>query len=144
MPDTAKQSIRILLVEDNLINRKLAQRLLTKAGFQVKAANNGEEAVNIYTSGPGQFDIIFMDVQMPGMDGIEATRVLRSKGFAQIPIIAMTAQAMKGDREKCLEAGMNDYISKPIKGEAVIAMVKKWASYEIKSTERTASAAKEG
>jgi CheY-like chemotaxis protein len=64
---------------------------------------------------------------MPGLDGIEATRVLRSKGFAQIPIIAMTAQAMKGDREKCLEAGMNDYISKPIKGETVIAMVKKWA-----------------
>jgi signal transduction histidine kinase/ligand-binding sensor domain-containing protein/DNA-binding response OmpR family regulator len=126
IPDAAKQSTRILLVEDNPINRKLAQRLLTKAGYQVKVVNNGVEAVSIFTSGPGQFDIIFMDVQMPEMDGKEATRVLRSKGFAQIPIIAMTAQAMKGDREKCLEAGMNDYISKPIKREAVITMVKKW------------------
>ncbi len=68
-----------------------------------------------------------MDVRMPEMDGKTATRTIRSRGFTQIPIIAMTAQAMKGDRESCLEAGMNDYISKPIKREAVFAMVKKWA-----------------
>jgi len=125
--DAAKQSTRILLVEDNPINQKLVARLLTKAGYQVKVVNNGGEAVSIYTATPDQFDIIFMDVQMPEMDGKAATRAIRSQGFAEIPIIAMTAQAMKGDREKCLEAGMNDYISKPIKREAVFAMVKKWA-----------------
>ena len=128
--DAAKQSTRILLVEDNPINQKLATRLLTKAGYQVKVVNNGLEAVSNYTAAPDQFDIIFMDVQMPQMDGKAATRAIRSQGFAQIPIIAMTAQAMKGDREKCLEAGMNDYISKPIKRELVFAMVKKWAFNE--------------
>jgi CheY-like chemotaxis protein len=125
--EAAKQSTRILLVEDNPVNQKLATRLLTKAGYQVKVANNGVEAVSFYTAAPDQFDIIFMDVQMPEMDGKTATRTIRSRGFAQIPIIAMTAQAMKGDREKCLEAGMNDYISKPIKREAIFAMVKEWA-----------------
>jgi CheY-like chemotaxis protein len=125
--DAAKRSTRILLVEDNPINQKLAAHLLTKAGYQVKVVSNGVEAVNTFTAAPDQFDIIFMDVQMPEMDGKAATRAIRSRGFSQIPIIAMTAQAMKGDREKCLEAGMNDYISKPIKREEVFAMVKKWA-----------------
>lgn len=126
MADAAKHSTRILLVEDNSINQKLILRLLTKAGYQVKAVNNGIEAVKTFINASGQFDIIFMDVQMPVMDGKSATRAIRSQGFAKIPIIAMTAQAMKGDREKCLEAGMNDYISKPIKREEVFAMVKKW------------------
>jgi signal transduction histidine kinase/ActR/RegA family two-component response regulator len=130
--DAAKKSTRILLVEDNPINQKLATRLLSKAGYQVKVANNGIEAVDLYTAAPDQFDIIFMDVQMPEMDGKAATRAIRSRGFAQIPIIAMTAQAMKGDRESCLESGMNDYISKPIKREAVFAMVKKWAFNKMK------------
>jgi CheY-like chemotaxis protein len=134
--EAAKQSIRILLVEDNPVNQKLATRLLSKAGYQVKVANNGVEAVSIYSAAPEQYDIIFMDVQMPEMDGKEATRIIRQKeeqmkneiqNSPPIPIIAMTAQAMKGDREKCLEAGMNDYIAKPIKREAVFAMVKKWA-----------------
>ena len=141
--DAAKQSTRILLVEDNPINQKLAAYLLTRAGFQVKVVKNGVEAVSIYTASPDQFDIIFMDVRMPEMDGKAATRMIRQKeeqikneiqyskfkiqNSPHIPIIAMTAQAMKGDREKCLEAGMNDYISKPIKREAVFAMVKKWA-----------------
>ena len=70
--------------------------------------------------------MILMDIQMPEMDGKEATRTIRSKGYRDIPIIAMTAQAMKGDREKCLEAGMDDYISKPIKREIVFEMVNKW------------------
>jgi len=127
MLEDAKQSTRILLAEDNPINQKLANYLLTKAGYQVETANNGQEAVDLYKSDPGKFDIIFMDVQMPGMDGKEAARLLRSQGYQDIPIIALTAQAMKGDREKCLDAGMNDYISKPIKREVVFEMVKKWA-----------------
>jgi CheY-like chemotaxis protein len=125
--DAAKQSTRILLVEDNLVNQKLANHLLTKAGYQVDVANNGKEAVDMFTNKPDDFDIIFMDIQMPEMDGIEATRTLRRQGFHHIPIVAMTAQAMKGDREKCLDAGMDDYISKPIKREIVFEMVKKWA-----------------
>jgi signal transduction histidine kinase/ligand-binding sensor domain-containing protein/CheY-like chemotaxis protein len=125
--DDAKQSTRILLVEDNLINQKLAFHLLTKAGYQVEVANNGQEAVDIYTANPDKFDIIFMDVQMPRMNGKAATRIIRSRGFHDIPIIAMTAQAMKGDEEKCRKAGMNDYIAKPIKREKVFEMVRKWA-----------------
>jgi signal transduction histidine kinase/ligand-binding sensor domain-containing protein/DNA-binding response OmpR family regulator len=125
--EAAKQSTRILLVEDNLVNQKLANHLLTKAGYQVNVANNGKEAVDMFINNPDDFDMIFMDIQMPKMDGIEATRILRRQGFHHIPIIAMTAQAMKGDREKCLDAGMDDYISKPIKREVVFEMVKKWA-----------------
>jgi signal transduction histidine kinase/DNA-binding response OmpR family regulator len=124
--DDAKQSTRILLAEDNPINQKLANYLLTKAGYQVEMVSNGKEAVDLYKTGPDKFDIIFMDVQMPGMDGKEAARLLRSQGYHDIPIIALTAQAMKGDREECLDAGMNDYISKPIKRELVFEMVKKW------------------
>ncbi len=127
IPDMGQRSSRILLVEDNPINRKLAGRILSKAGYHVSMAHNGEEAVSIYTAAPDRFDIIFMDVRMPRMDGKEATRTLRSRGFHDIPIIAMTAQAMKGDRESCLEAGMNDYIAKPIKREVVFEIVKKWA-----------------
>lgn len=125
--EAAKQSTRILLVEDNVVNQKLANHLLTKAGYRVDVANNGKEAVDMFTNNPDNFDMIFMDIQMPKMDGIEATRMLRQHGFHHIPIIAMTAQAMKGDREKCLDAGMDDYISKPIKRETVFEMVKKWA-----------------
>ncbi len=124
--ETVKHSTRILLAEDNPINRKLANRLLTKAGYDVVMVNNGQEAVTTYTAAPDKFDMIFMDVQMPVLDGKEATRIIRQQGFTEIPIIAMTAQAMKGDRESCLEAGMNDYISKPIKREKVLEMVKKW------------------
>jgi two-component system, sensor histidine kinase and response regulator len=120
-----KHSIRILLAEDNLVNQKLAQLMLGKAGYQVAVANNGVEAVDMYTASPDTFDLIFMDVQMPEMDGKEATQIIRRKGFGQVPIIAMTAHAMKGDREMCLEAGMNDYLTKPIKREAVFTIIEK-------------------
>ncbi len=125
--DEAKQSMRILLAEDNPVNQKLARFLLTKAGYQVEVVGNGEDAVAVYNTAPQDFDMILMDVQMPRMDGIEAARAIREKGYQEVPIIAMTAQAMKGDRERCLKAGMNDYISKPIKREEVFKMVKKWA-----------------
>jgi len=120
-----KHSVRILLVEDNLVNQKLARLMLGKAGYQVVVASNGLEALETFTTTPDAFDLIFMDVQMPEMDGKEATQAIRQKGFDRVPIIAMTAHAMKGDREMCLEAGMNDYITKPIKREAVFAIIEK-------------------
>jgi len=121
-----KHSVRILLAEDNPINQKLAVAILTKAGYQVEVANNGQEAVDKYTASPDDFDLILMDVQMPEMNGLEATRIIREKGFETVPIIAMTAQAMKGDREICLDAGMNDYIAKPIKRNIMFEIIKKW------------------
>jgi CheY-like chemotaxis protein len=121
-----KQSVQILLVEDNLVNQKLASLMLTKAGYKVDVAGNGKIAFDKYTADPDAFDLIFMDVQMPEMDGKSATQAIRSAGYAEVPIVAMTAQAMKGDREKCLAAGMSDYITKPIKREAVFAVLEKW------------------
>ncbi len=124
--EEAKHSVHILLVEDNPINQKLARFMLTKGGYQLDVVNNGQEAVDTYTTDPGKFDLIFMDINMPEMDGREATRIIREKGFTEVPIIAMTAHALREDREKCLEAGMNDYISKPIKRDIVFNMVNKW------------------
>lgn len=124
--EEAKHSVHILLAEDNAINRKLALFMLSRAGYRVSVVDDGEKAVELVSAAPERFDLIFMDIQMPRMNGLEAARAIRDKGFADIPIIAMTAQSMKGDRERCLDAGMNDYISKPIKREIVFAMVKKW------------------
>ncbi|MDY6852475.1 MAG: response regulator, partial [Thermodesulfobacteriota bacterium] len=121
-----KRSVRILLAEDNPVNQKLARIMLTKAGYQVEVANDGREAVEMLTASPETFDLIFMDVQMPEMDGLEATKEIRKRGFADIPIVAMTAHAMEGDREKCLKAGMDDYTTKPIKREIVFEALKKW------------------
>jgi signal transduction histidine kinase/DNA-binding response OmpR family regulator len=121
-----KQSIKILLAEDNLVNQKLATMMLTKAGYLVTVAPNGREAVEIFSTSPENFDLILMDIQMPEMDGYEATRSIRAQSFNEIPIIAMTANAMKGDRELCLEAGMNDYITKPIKRDIIFQVLEKW------------------
>ena len=126
LAEEAKHSVRILLAEDNPMNQKLAQYMLTKAGYQLEIANNGRETVEKFTAEPEHYDLIFMDLHMPEMDGLEATKVLRNRGYAEIPIIAMTADAMKEDREKCLQSGMNDYMSKPIKREEVFVMIKKW------------------
>ncbi len=129
LAEEAKQSVRILLAEDNPINQKLARYVLTKAGYHLHIVNNGKEAVEAYISAPENFDLILMDVQMPVMDGIEATKIIREKqkDSKKIPIIAVTAEVMKGDKEKLLAAGMDDYISKPIKREVIYEMVKKWA-----------------
>ncbi len=121
-----KQSIRILLAEDNPVNQKLAMVMLSKAGYKVTIVANGRLAVETFYKNPGDFDTILMDIQMPEMDGYEATRQIRSKGFKDLPIIAMTANAMKGDKELCLEAGMNDYITKPIKREIVFQILERW------------------
>jgi len=114
----SRQRLRILLADDNYINQKVAVHLLEKQGYTVTVANNGKEVLSAYEK--DNFNLIIMDVQMPKMDGLEATAAIRKKektsGF-HIPIIAMTAHTMKGDRERCIEAGMDDYIAKPLKSE---------------------------
>ncbi|MCK5543861.1 MAG: response regulator [Desulfobulbaceae bacterium] len=116
---------QILLVEDNMINQLVAQHLLTQAGMQVTIANNGKEAVELAET--IVFDAILMDIQMPEMDGFEATRTIRcNTSEAQPPIIAMTANAMAGDREKCLDAGMNDHVAKPIEPKILFETLVKW------------------
>ncbi|MCP4150680.1 MAG: response regulator [bacterium] len=124
--EVAKRPTHILLAEANPLNQKLARYMLTKAGYRLEVVENGRAAVEKIISAKDAFDLVFMDIHMPEMDGREATKMIREKGFADIPIIAMTADSMKGDREKCLAAGMNDYIAKPIKRGIVFAMIKKW------------------
>lgn len=126
LKEDIKASVRILLVEDNPVNQKLAGMMLSKAGYHVEIAGNGLEAVEKYAASPGDFDLIFMDVQMPVMDGMEATKAIRKKGFTDIPIVAMTAHAIKGYRDECLGAGMNDYVTKPIKRELVFEILEKY------------------
>ncbi|MCL2789617.1 MAG: response regulator [Desulfobulbus sp.] len=121
-----KQSVRILLAEDNPVNQQLAVMILTKAGYKVTVVDNGRKAIEAVASHPEDFDLILMDIQMPEMDGLAATRELRHRGFTTTPIIAMTANAMKGDRETCLDAGMNDYITKPVKREIIFEIIERW------------------
>ncbi len=112
--------LQILLAEDNLANQKLAVGILSKQGHQVTVAPNGQAAVDAWES--GDFDIILMDVQMPILDGLQATEIIRKREAERgthITIIAMTAHAMTGDRERCLEAGMDEYLSKPIRGKEI-------------------------
>jgi two-component system, sensor histidine kinase and response regulator len=114
-PQRSSKPCRILLAEDNLVNQKLAVRILERLGHTVMMAANGKEAVEAFCQ--DHFDLIFMDLQMPLIDGLRATQMIREKeqqGRGHIPIVAMTAHAMKGDREKCLAAGMDGYLSKPI------------------------------
>ena len=119
-----KKLHHILLAEDNAVNQRLAVRLLEKEGHSVVVANNGSEAVTAIER--EAFDLILMDVQMPGMNGYEATAAIREKEIlsgGHIPIIALTANAMKGDRERCLDAGMDGYASKPIKAKELIEAI---------------------
>jgi len=115
----------ILLVEDNEINQELAEELLLMNGMTVETANNGKEALDLLSN--QQFDGILMDCMMPVMDGYEATKQIRSQEkFKDLPVIAMTANAMKQDIEKVLEVGMNDHIAKPIKPEVMFSTMEKW------------------
>jgi signal transduction histidine kinase/ActR/RegA family two-component response regulator len=121
---TPRRCLRILLAEDNRVNEKLAVRLLEKLGHQVAVTHNGREALEV--SVQQYFDLILMDVQMPELDGLEASRLIREreKGTgSHIPILAMTAHAMKGDRERCLEAGMDGYVAKPIQPQKLLEAI---------------------
>jgi len=124
--DGAQPSLRILLAEDSPVNRKLAIGLLTKRGHQVVVATNGKEAYDAFLAEP--FDLILMDVQMPEMDGFEATSAIRAaERDSHVPIIAMTARAMKGDEQRCLAVGMDAYIAKPISAQALFSLVNRYA-----------------
>ncbi len=118
--------MNILLAEDNLINQKFALKALEMKGHNVLVANNGAEAISLWEN--EKFELILMDVQMPQMDGLEATRQIRSKEInkndgEKTLIVAMTAHAMKGDREKCLDAGMDGYLTKPIRPTRLFSIV---------------------
>ena len=129
--------IRALLVEDNPVNQELAERLLSKRGLAITLANDGAEAVDLFEQ--YQFDIVFMDMQMPVMDGLEATESIRSREmrrswvvseeFRPVYIVAMTANAMPGDRDLCLRAGMDDYIAKPIRPQELDAVMVRFMEY---------------
>ncbi|HEY9106410.1 MAG TPA: response regulator, partial [Roseateles sp.] len=128
---------RILLVEDNAINQELACRLLEGAGVAVSIAGDGREALAALDD--QRFDAVLMDCQMPVMDGYEATRALRQRPeFQDLPIIAMTANAMAGDREKVLEAGMNDHVAKPFRVEELFTTLARWVRRPPPAVPRTA------
>jgi PAS domain S-box-containing protein len=134
--------VRVLLVEDNEVNQQVATELLESAGASVAIANHGGEAVRILVEGeqPPPFDVVFMDLQMPEMDGFTATKLIRVQPQLQgLPIIAMTAHALVEERQRCLEAGMNDHVSKPIDPDALFATLMRWA----KSRQARAAGAEE-
>jgi len=119
--ELAEEGAEILLVEDNLVNQKVATALLKRRGYRVTLAENGALALDMVRAGEPRFDLVLMDMQMPVMDGLEATRQIRlyekAAAGGRLPILAMTANAMQGDREICVEAGMDDYVSKPIRAD---------------------------
>jgi PAS domain S-box-containing protein len=141
-------AVRILLAEDNITNQQVALGILKKMGLRADAVANGAEAVKALETLP--YDLVLMDVQMPEMDGLEATRQIRKaegkhpSAFAHIPIIAMTAHAMQGDRERCLEAGMNDYVTKPVDPRALAEALEKWLPKEAATTAHQARGKAEG
>ncbi|HEX4487058.1 MAG TPA: response regulator [Terriglobales bacterium] len=126
----SERRFEILLAEDNLLNQQVARGMLEEMGHSVTIANNGQEAVDLFQQ--RSFDLIFMDIQMPVLNGYEATAIIQEKqknSENKIPVIAMTAHAMSGDREKCLAAGMDDYISKPIGSDALFEIAQKNAKF---------------
>jgi len=136
------EDTKILLVEDNHVNQLVAKGILNKLGLHVDIAANGLEAISALELAKSDcyYSLILMDCQMPEMDGYEATRAIREglagEQFKEIVIVAMTANAMQGDREKCLKAGMNDYFTKPIDTNLIVSILQSWLlsdDYALKS-----------
>ncbi len=139
--DVQKLGAKILLAEDNLINQEIAKELLQQAGVEVKIANNGQEAYNCLLE--ESFDCVLMDIQMPVMDGYDAAVLIRKKWNSEtLPVIAMTANVMSGDREKYIEAGMDDHIGKPFNPDELLKIVGKWCSKKRKNVENLDSGEK--
>jgi signal transduction histidine kinase/ActR/RegA family two-component response regulator len=138
-PILPRPETTILIVEDNPVNQKVAAALLRRLGYQTKAVWNGQEAVEICREQP--FDIIFMDLQMPVLDGLQATRQLRAEKLPQEPfIVALTANAFREDREHCLQAGMDDYLSKPLQEIQLIKVLNKFAKMKIRAAKAAVAA----
>lgn len=121
-----KYRCSILLVDDNLVNQKVASEILKKAAAQVHTASSGREAIELVQAKADSYDLILMDIQMPDLDGVETTDELKKLGIALPPIIAMTAYSMKEDRERFISAGMNDYLPKPIRAQLLLEKVEEW------------------
>jgi CheY-like chemotaxis protein len=133
-----RPGLTVLVAEDNAINQKVARRFLEKLGCVVDIVENGEDAVAKVQE--RTYDAVFMDCQMPTLDGYEATRAIRQlPEHAGLPIIAMTAHAMRGDREKCLEAGMSDYLAKPLQPEALAAALARLEAPRTRTAEESAA-----
>jgi CheY-like chemotaxis protein/HPt (histidine-containing phosphotransfer) domain-containing protein len=125
-PTAPAPHARLLLVEDNIVNQKVVLAILRKKGYQIDVANDGREALDKLEANGPNYQLILMDVQMPVLDGLEATRTIRrDPRWQHLPIIAMTAHAMNGDRERCLQAGMDAYISKPVQPAHLLATIEK-------------------
>ncbi len=130
--DIAPRIFRILMAEDNAINQRVGKLILQRAGYDVDLVADGSEAVEAHCKLP--YDLILMDCQMPIMDGFEASRLIREMqdGFQPI-IVAVTANALVGERERCLSAGMDDYLSKPFLAEQLVALVNKWSASGVRA-----------
>jgi CheY-like chemotaxis protein len=126
----AGRHVRVLVAEDNVVNQKVAGLMLQRLGLRPDFAANGHEAVEMVAMAP--YDLIFMDCQMPQMDGYEAAREIRRREGSgrRAAIVAMTAEAMAGSRENCLAAGMDDYIAKPVKPSDLLGKLERWAPHE--------------
>jgi CheY-like chemotaxis protein len=128
--DTRSRPLHVLLAEDSPVNQRVASDLLERRGHSVRVVGTGREALHALEE--ENFDLVLMDVQMPEMDGLEATRAIRSReerSGNHVRIIAMTANAMQGDRERCLDAGMDDYIAKPIRAREFYSVIESWATH---------------
>ena len=126
LENAVSSQVRVLLVEDNLINQKVVLAILRKKGYQIDVANDGREALAKLEASRDGYDIVLMDVQMPVLDGLETTRIIRKDSrWNRLPIVSMTAHAMNGDRERCLQAGMNAYVSKPVQPSHLVSIIEK-------------------
>jgi signal transduction histidine kinase/CheY-like chemotaxis protein len=133
----APSSARLLLVEDNLVNQKVVLAILRKKGYAIDVANDGREALGKLEAAEKPYDVVLMDIQMPVMDGLETTRVMRrNPRWDHLPVVAMTAHAMNGDKERCFQAGMDSYVSKPVQPAHLIATIEKHLT-EINGGRRT-------